>query len=174
MAIYLPPAFCGEEAELKLKKDLIWNDLFVACGEVCRVEDMIGYTYIISPLSSLGKVKHRMKNSIMNDYFEIINIGRKPWMEENKQSIQVDTPKREMVKDIPIPIGKSRKIIIGKGKVYYCLKDQAEDGRIFWDLIEEETFERTLRIKDSEYKEYFMDMNTSEIRNWVDEHSARD
>lgn len=155
MAIYLPPAFCGEEAELKLKKDLIWNDLYIECGEVCRVEEIIGYTYIISPLSSLGKVKHRIKNSIMNEYFEIITTGHKPWIEENRKRIEPDTPKREMIKDIPIYIGKNKKMIISKGKVYYGLKDQVEDERIFWDLIEEETFERTFRIKNSEYEEYF-------------------
>ena len=154
MAIYLPPYFCGEDAQLKLKTDLIWQDLHIPCGELCLVEDLIGYTYVISPISSQGKIKHRMKNSIMANYFEIIEKGNEPWNEENKTAIQKGAPKSKMVKDIKIYISRDEVIMIDKGKTYYCLKKE-NDREIYWELIEENTFETTLKVKDKEYREYF-------------------
>lgn len=154
MAIYIPPLYCGFEARLKLIKYLIWNDLFIPKNEECKVVDIIGWTYIISPLESKGTIQHRMKNSIMNDYFEIIHTGVKPWIEENKNLISERTTKGLLVKDIKIHINKREVIMIEKGKIYYCLKDQAEDGRIFWDLIEEETYDKTLRLKNEEFLEH--------------------
>lgn len=154
MAIYLPPLYCGYDARLKLIKDLIWNDLFLPKDKECRVVDIIGWTYIICPLGSNGTIEHRMKNSIMSDYFEIIDDGIKPWIEENKLSISEKTLKSILVKNIKIHINKRETICIEKGKTYYCLKDQASDGRIFWNLIEEKTYDKTLRLKNEEFKEH--------------------
>ncbi|MCM3038790.1 hypothetical protein M3201_03625 [Paenibacillus motobuensis] len=153
MAIYLPPLYCGYEARLKLIKDLMWNDLCISKNEECKVVDIIGWTYIISPIDSKGTIEHRMKNSIMSDYFEIIENGIKPWIEENKHLICEKTLKSLLVKDIKIHINKRESILIEKGKRYYCLKDRAEDGRIFWNLIEEETYDKTLRLKNEEFLE---------------------
>ncbi|WP_211748646.1 hypothetical protein [Paenibacillus sp. Marseille-Q4541] len=68
--------------------------------------------------------------------------------------ISEKTMKCSLVKDIKIRINKQEVFLIEKGKIYFCLKDLSEEGRIFWDLFEVETYDKTLRLKNEEFIEH--------------------
>ncbi|MEQ8198761.1 MAG: hypothetical protein ABRQ27_12255, partial [Clostridiaceae bacterium] len=79
--IYLPQSFCGKNAKLQVKKDLFLDDLFLSKDTICNVLDIVGYAYIILPENSSIHVPFRLKNSLMNEYFYILDSGVKPWIE---------------------------------------------------------------------------------------------
>jgi len=150
MPIYLPPLFCGENAKLRLKKSIDWEELFIQEGELCRVDEIIGYTYLIT-FTSINE-SHRMKNSIMEEYFEIINEGNKDWIQKDTDKIRKVNPRKvELKEDLII-----KDIIkINVGKEFYPIEDISHDGRKFWDLYDAMTNERILRLRDDEFVRYF-------------------
>ncbi len=150
MPIYLPALFCGEQADLRLKRNINWENQFIREGETCHVEKITGYIYDV--IFSSNKSTFRVHNEVMHTHFEIINEGKKEWIGFNKQLLdQVNSSKvilKEsfIIKDV---------VTIDEGTAFYPIEEMTHDGRKFWDLYEATTFERILRLKDEEYIKYF-------------------
>lgn len=152
MPIYLPPLFCGENAKLRLKKDIKWEELFIQKGEVSRVDEIIGYKYLIT--FTRVNESHKMKNSDMEEYFEIINDGEKHWIKKDTEMIRKINPRKvELKKDLVI----KDVININAGNEFYPFEDISHDGRKFWDLYDAMTNERILRLRDDEFVHYFLE-----------------
>ncbi|MEQ8197223.1 MAG: hypothetical protein ABRQ27_04360 [Clostridiaceae bacterium] len=150
--IYLPPSFCGKNAKLQVKKDLLLNDLFLSKDTICNVQDIVGYAYIILPVNSSSQVTFRIKDGLMDKYFYLLDRGIKPWVEEDarvirKNNIFTVTLKKELViKDV---------VTLKAGTEFFPIKDITNDGKVFWNLYDGKTYERTLRLPDDEFKVYF-------------------
>ncbi|GLX69279.1 hypothetical protein [Paenibacillus glycanilyticus] len=151
MAIYTPPSFCGLHAVLKLKQDLIWNETFIRQGEICEAVDMIGYTYVIQTTGNETHIQHRMKNSIMGDYFDIVDGGVKDWIDDTVK--ETYSCKAVQIKDLTIRVSKNESFVIPKGSEFYCVKDES-DVNTYWDLYEVASLERVLRLKHEEFLEH--------------------
>lgn len=128
--IYLPSLFCGEKAKLRLKKNLDWEDLFIKKGESCTVKEIIGYTYVITFEST--DESHRVKNSIMEEYFGIVDEGIKNWIVKDTELLRKVNPRKVKLNE---DLVFKDFIIIKDGKEFYPLEDISHDGRRFWDLM---------------------------------------
>ncbi|MEI5909297.1 hypothetical protein WAK64_19800 [Bacillus spongiae] len=151
MRIYLPPLFCGENAKLRLKKNLEWRDLFIQEGEICTVKETIGYTHVL--IFNNLNVSHRMKNSIMKEYFDIMDEGVKDWIEPNTKLIREAKAKIVTLKKDLVIKGYTT---IEEGKEFYPIDYQKHDGRKYWNLYDATTKERILNLRDDDFTQYFM------------------
>ena len=147
--IYIPPAFCGINAKLKLKKELMQDGIIIPEGTICKVVDLIGFAYMIELENPKNDVLLRFKNGEMDDYFYILQAGEKLWIEkdfiENCSLFKVILTSAIVIKDV---------VCLEKSKEFYASKDIVDDGKIYWNLFDIETKERILRLRNDEYIMY--------------------
>jgi hypothetical protein len=150
--IYFPQSFCGEKASLKLKKELTYGSKLLPEGTICCVLEVLGYAYIIWPLDFDNEII-RIKHGEMEEYFNILDVGVKPWIKAaiidlNSNNVKKVILKNDFViKDV---------VSINKGSEYYATKDINDSGKIFWTLYEIESFEKVLRLRDDEFEAFFI------------------
>lgn len=150
--IYLAPSFCGKNAKLQLKKDLLCDDLFLPKDTTCIVKDIVGYAYIIATINSNCQETFRIKDGIMEEYFYILDPGVKPWIEEDTRKIKSKNLSTvSLIKDLSI----KNVITLKAGTEFFPVEEVTNNGKIYWDLYDVKTYERTLRLSDDEFKMYF-------------------
>jgi hypothetical protein len=97
-----------------------------------------------------------LKTIIFNNevpvYFDIETSGVRDWINEDKKLVnEVNPPKIHLKKELVI----KSVVSFPKGKEFYAIPDTSNYDKKFWDLYDVSTYERILRLKDSEVKEYF-------------------
>ena len=97
------------------------------------------------PIESIDELRNILRNNLGNT----IQIN---WINEDKKLVnEVNSTKINLKKDLVI----KNVITFPKGKEFYAVPDTSNDDKKFWDLYDGSTYERILRLKDSEVKEYF-------------------
>lgn len=153
MAIYYPPLFCGIGTTLKVIKAFEiefenGESMTVSIGDECIVKDIIGYGYNIKKNDRTGVF--RIMNSKMPNYFNIID---KVELEKD-----LDNYERNDKKGSTVTLQKNLEIkdmvVIPKGQQFLHFIDDNKDGK-FHDLFTLDGKHQTLRMKHSEFKEYF-------------------
>jgi hypothetical protein len=148
--IYIPPLHCGLGAMLRLKSEYTIENVQIAKGERCVVTDIIGYKYEVN-FKDLN-LKTIIFNNEIPIYFDIETEGVRDWINEDKKLVnEVNSSKINLKKDLVI----KNVITFPKGKEFYAVPDTSNDDKKFWDLYDSSTYERILRLKYSEVKEYF-------------------
>jgi hypothetical protein len=154
MAIYFPSLFCNKDATLKSRRNIQiqvedGSHQLILAGKECVVEDIIGYCYNIREVGHGYLI--RIMNSSMVEYFEIIKnsevINDIKDFDFDKNNIHIvilhkDFEIKEVVK-------------IKKGEKFFHLIDNNQDT-IFHELFSVDSKKKTLRMKDSEFAEYFV------------------
>jgi len=74
--IYIPPSFCGLNAKLQLKKDVLINGKHLNQGEICTVIEVIGYAYMISSQEISFRIKMEKWTNIFIYSRKVQNPGR--------------------------------------------------------------------------------------------------
>ncbi|MGE7623342.1 hypothetical protein ACQKMD_09870 [Viridibacillus sp. NPDC096237] len=152
--IYFPPSFCGDKAKLQLKKDLelINPDQYIPKGEQCRVNEIKGYAYFLKFQNLEEPI--RLKESILEAHFDILDEGIKDWQIENCELlIKAKSQKVKLAKDLII----KDVVIIYAGKEFFLIGYIGYKGYKYWDLYDGETHEKLLNLRDDEYVSYFSD-----------------
>ncbi len=120
----------------------------VVSGDKCIVDEIIGYGYNLRKDSS--DRDFRVMNSSMPDYFDIVEM-----VEPEKDLDNYDKTRRDgyvitLLKDFEI----KDVVKISKGQQFLHFVDVDKDG-IFHDIFSIDGKSRTLRMEESEFKEYF-------------------
>lgn len=148
--IYIPPLHCGLGAILSLKSAYTIDNVQIANGERCVVTDIIGYKYEVN-FKALN-LKTIIFNNEIPLYFDIETAGVRDWVNDDKKLVnEVNPSKINLKKELVI----KNFITFPIGKEFYAVPKTSNDDKKFWDLYDGSTYERILRLKDSEVKEYF-------------------
>ncbi len=153
MAVYFPKLICGQGTTLKARKDFEINfedddNLTISTGDKCVVTDIIGYGYNIK--ENKTDKEFRVMNSAMADYFDIIEKvqpenGLDSYDKNDSEGNVITLHKDFEIRDV---------VKISKGKQFLHFIDANGDG-IFHDLFSIDDRNKTLRMKDTEFEEYF-------------------
>lgn len=165
MAIYFPKLFCVKGQRLKLKKDIVLpsgKNLFE--GDICFVEDIIGYGFDI--VSEKKQIEFRVINSNMNEYFykyDEINVSHIPKigivalvdeLTGKTQQVEIVPKFRDVLmftKDFTI----KDIVTIRHGERFYFKEDNG-----YFDLFDVNDGWRILRMKEKEVQ-HFCQLQTS-------------
>ena len=153
MAIYFPKLFCGQGTTLKARKDFEINledgDIMtISTGDKCVVDNIIGYGYNIK--KNKADKEFRIMNSLMPDYFDIIDKVEpandlESFDRKDSEGNMITLRKDFAIKDV---------VTLSKGKQFLHFIDANEEG-IFHDLFSIDDRNKTLRMKNPEFEEYF-------------------
>ena len=156
-AIYLPPSFCGLGAKLRLRKEFKWKDLFLPVGSICFAKRLIGFKYYVTSEED-SSFEIPFLNGEMDEYFEILKYGNKPWIvEQNKEIKSGGFAKYRLKRDLII----KDVVSIETGTKFYVVEDKGEN-KVFFNLHDVSTYECLIRLSKEEFIKYCEKLDKNE------------